>query len=77
MADLPIDVVRDMGADVVLTPEVAGRRALDFSDARGIVAEGAAEARRQAGRLEVLALSEEGRRQITLSIGPSFSSRPR
>jgi len=54
-----------------------GRGALDFSDVRGIVAEGAAEARRQAGRLEVLALSEEGRRQITLSIGPSFSSRPR
>lgn len=103
VANLPIDVVRDMGADVViavdigdqlvgreeltsmlavtaqamtisssqtaatlrptadvvLTPEVAGRGALDFSDVREIVAEGAVEARRQADRLQGLALSEE------------------
>lgn len=103
VANLPIDVVRDMGADiviavdigdrlvgrdelgsmlavttqamtisssqsvtglletadVVLTPEVGGRGTLDFSDVRGIIGEGEAEARRRADLLADLALSEE------------------
>jgi len=103
VANLPIDVVRDMGADVViavnigdrlvgrdelgsmlavtsqamtisssqsvqallptadlvLTPQVSGRGALDFSDVEGIIGDGEIEVRGHADQLADLALSEE------------------
>lgn len=46
-------------ADLVLTPQVAGRGALDFSDVEGVIGEGEAEARRHTDVLADLALPEE------------------